>query len=255
MLAASLGEGVALATQFHAPLHVSPRLPQPDPREDPDFLLAGTWTRATAPGLAVAGAGGSWELAVRAWEKGSVHLHSDVFAFSGEVEPLSSGRRPTSGFSGTLEGDVALGGAEDSKRGYAGALVSLTVLGVGDPLNVRVAGGQLQREPDLATSVLLGVPLGATLRARLGRGWEALGSAHVVLYPGGATFFTYRFAGPAGGLGSTRRIHPHAAAGGRVAIAYSPWRLGLEAGGSVSSGSGNNEPLTMLHAGVSVRLF
>lgn len=239
------------AAQFHANFHTPPRL-NPAPGSGASFALAGGWSSVSAPGLRVEGPGGGWELAFPLGKTLGGNIHAEGFALSGRVDPLSAGRRKTTGFAGNVEGELTWPAAE-SLRAYAGLSVGLTVLDVADPVLVQFSAGKFRAEPDLASSLLIGVPFGLTASREFGR---CSGSAtlYALLYPGGATFFNYGIALPAA-FGSSRRIDAHFAAGARLRLEYTPWGLGVEAGGGASSASGNNDGAVSGYAGLGWRIL
>lgn len=252
-IAAALPARDARAAQLHVPLHVPPRL---DVRggEGASLIFGLGWHRASAPGLAVDGPGGGWELAVKASRRLDIdlHLHSDGFVFGGSAEP-TAGRRETGGLSGTFELDASKGVGGGGARVYAGALVSLTTLDVADPLTVSKTGTGLRVEPDLATSIVLGFPVGLLWRSRE-EPWSPYAAAYGLFTTGGATFFSYSV-GPPGFFGSSVKIDPNLGGGARAGFEYRPWRLSLEAGGGLTASAGGNESLATLYASLGWRLF
>ena len=155
MLAAS-----AMGAQFHLPFHSPPSLVRPErPRNLSAGLALGAF-HAAAPGLSADGPGGGWELAARAGERSSVHFHSEGFAFHGAADSGAGTRRKTGGLVGNIEADFARPFGESAAGWYVGGLVNTTIMSVADPLSFRVQGGQLRLEPDLATSLVFGLPAG-----------------------------------------------------------------------------------------------
>lgn len=251
----ALAAPAARPAQFHVPVHAAPQLwPQAAPPQS--LLLAGGWLHARAPGLSLSGPGGGWELAGALGRRTSGHFQGRAFLLDGRLDPLGSGMRKTRGMTGTVEGDLAFETDEDLFvwRAYAGLLTAFTAVDIREPFSVTFADGRLRTEPDLATSVLLGVPLGLTARTDSSKGWTLEAAAHLVIYPAAKTFFSYSLAGPFG-RGSSQTVDTHASAGGRLRAEYAPWRLGLQADGSVSSASGNNDTLTLIGAALTWRVF
>ncbi|MBI4423046.1 MAG: hypothetical protein HY554_04935 [Elusimicrobia bacterium] len=243
------------AAQFHVPVHAPPRLDAPAEGSGPGLLLPLGWFRASAAGLSVDGPGGGWEVGIRAGRRAAVHLHCDAFVFQGRGEPAASGRRDTGGLSGGLEFDASWPISE-AARWYVGFLGHLTVMDVGSPLAVRLENGKIRAELDIAHSFLVGVPVGLTSRSPMGADWRRSAALSVVAYPAGSTLFSYTAAGGIpGAFGADRKIDPHLALAGRLGVEYVPWRLGLEAGGGVSTASGNNESLTQFFGGLTWRIL
>lgn len=243
----------AVASQFNVPLHSPPRV-WPEADSGASLLLGVGYYGANAPGLHVDGLGGAWEVAAPMGERASGHVQSVGASLGGTMDPLDSRSRKTSGMAGAFEADLAYapGGREGAWRLYAGGQAGLTVLNIAGT-GVTFSHGRLVVEPDTAVSVTLGFPLGVEARRQWGE-WRGSAAAHLTLSPGGTTLFTFLAAGPAG-FGSTRKVHPFAALGARLRLERPAWRLGLEAGASESSSSGNNEAVTTAYGALMLRLF
>lgn len=244
LLAASCLAGQAAAAQFHVPVHLPPRLCSGDGGACREFRLGGGYAGISAPGLHAGGPGGFWEYSLLGSGNLGASFRGYGFSFSGDVDPLSVGHKGGGGMTGGFEADLLL--APRGKGGYflyGGLTANVSMLDINDPLSFSYSG-RLSVEPDGAFSVLLGLPAGAVFPFSLSGKWRAALKADAVFFPGGTTFFYYTGL-PPGAYGSSREIDPNYGGGAGASVSFLPWRLDLEMFVRFSSGSGNNEPLTL----------
>lgn len=241
LLTSSLwAKGDSLAVPFHVPPSL---VAEPD---SSGLELSGGWMQFRGAGIGLSGAGGGWEWSNSGEEGWGAAVRGHGFALSGAVQPAVGGRLKTSGFTGSLEGDAVY--TSGYWRAYAGGVVNVSGL---DLFDTRRVEGFV--EPDGAYSIVVGVPVGAELHGELGAGWSARATGFVVPWLGGATGFTYFLPGRQL-YGSSKHVHAHLSAGGRVRI-ESPYRLAVEAGGSAASASGNSRALSVFYILGSWRVF
>lgn len=233
--AAAGGSSLALA------LHTPPRL-RPAAGESA-FSLGAGWASLSGPGLSLSGPGGGWELASVSAGGMGVALHSEGYALGGTADPSGAGRLNAVGMAGSIEGDLvwAPGGVEGPWRLYLGLQAALGILDLAGPRSIVVPSGSVV-EPSGTYSLLAGFPAGASVGGTLGKGWTGQAGAHIATYAGGVTIHRYFLRGTH--LHRTVRRHsPYVAGGGHLRAEYAPWRLGLEAGGTAATRSGDSRGL------------
>lgn len=233
---------VARGSSLAVPLHTPPRL-RPDAGKSA-FALAAGWAGVRGPGLSLEGPGGGWELASASQGGMGVALHSEGYVLGGTAASSNAGRLKAVGMTGSIEGDLvwAPAGLEGPWRLYLGLQTALSILEFEGPRTVIAPSGSAAAEPSGAYSLLVGFPVGAKAGGSLGKGWTGQAGAHIVPYAGGFTLYRYFLRGTRL-HGSVRRHSPYVAAGGTLGGEYTPWGLGLEAGGSASTRSGDSRGL------------
>jgi hypothetical protein len=241
----------AAGSQFALPVHVPPSL---YPQTGSSFEAGLGWQAIRGPGLALEGPGGRWEYAsVSKSASATGHVHADAFLIKGEDDPLGAGRRHVSGMTGSLEADLSWAPKAQPLRFYTGGLVNMTSLSFSSARAINYSNGLIRVEPDTATSLVVGVPIGVNAGSQT-QNWALSAGAHGVAWLGGGSFFSYGPAGPLG-IGRSRKVHPNFGGGGNLRVEYIPWRLALQSGLSANAGAGNNDPYTAGWANLTFRFF
>lgn len=246
---------VSGAEQFHVPLHMPPHRLVPDGDSGREFLFGAGFAGISAPGLHASGTGGFIELGSLGGNKAGFSARGYGFPFSGDVDPLSIGHTGGGGLAGGFEIDLLLAPrGKEGYRLYAGFIANVTMLDIRNPLVVTFSGGNAKVEPDSALSMLIGFPAGVLIPLDISKSWRGELQADAAAFPAGVTFFSYTGL-PATLYGSSRKIDPHYGCGARAGFTYIPWNLSIEALGRLSTGSGNNEPLSFGALQAAIKLF
>lgn len=236
------------------PLHTPPRL-RPEAGKKA-FAIAAGWAALKGPGLDLSGPGGGWEFASASPGRFGAAAHAEAYILGGTLDPSGSGRLKTTGMASSVEGDLlwAPSGPQGPWRLYLGAQAALSILSIASTRSIFASPGATAIEPSGAYSLMVGFPVGASVGGSLGRNWAGQAGAHLAAYASGITFYHYFLRGPHL-YGRTQAVSPHVAAGGHIRVEYAPWRLSLEAGGSVASRSGNSRGLSGFWTQAAWRLF